>query len=264
VQRTIEKIQVNVPFKMLKESYLDLFLTQRLNPEIGLCCEALDSYSFSEFKNIADKIHSLALSVTLHAPFMDLSPGSPDPDVRSLSKNRFEQMLRLVPVFKPKTVVCHTGYDWKRYWNMKDSWIENSLGIWSWLGSRIRDVGSRLLLENVYEYDPDDILTLLRQLEDQSVGFCLDVGHQNVFGRSPLKKWVNDLGPYLKQLHLHDNEGECDDHLGLGKGNIDFQDLFYLLKSPLHEHFIITLEPHKEKDFRVSIEYLKRMDFANA
>jgi sugar phosphate isomerase/epimerase len=48
------------------------------------------------------------------------------------------------------------------------------------------------------------------------------------------------------ELHLHDNNGEEDTHLAVGKGNADFAGLFQIINekglSPT-----ITLEPHKEE-----------------
>jgi sugar phosphate isomerase/epimerase len=259
MQQLIEKIQIHIPFGMLYESYLDLFIKQRINPEIALSADALESYSFTDFNYIAEQLKEKGLRITLHAPFMDLSPGAQDPAIREITRHRFDQVLKLVPIFKPITVVCHTGYDWKKYWPMRDSWIENSLKIWSWLGAGIKDEGSQLILENVYEHDPGDILILLESLKSQNVGFCLDIGHQTVFSRSSLVKWIDSLGPYIRQLHLHDNYGERDDHMALGSGNIDFPKLFKLLKNSIDELTVITLEPHKEKDLWLSLEYLKKV-----
>ncbi len=41
MQQLIEKIQINIPFGMLCESYLDRFIKQRINPEIALSADAL-------------------------------------------------------------------------------------------------------------------------------------------------------------------------------------------------------------------------------
>jgi len=86
-----EKIQINIPFTMLTEGYLDLFVQQGLNPEIGFDATALDRFSLSDFSGIAEQFHRAGLTTTLHAPFVDLSPGSTDPHVRAVTRNRFEQ-----------------------------------------------------------------------------------------------------------------------------------------------------------------------------
>jgi sugar phosphate isomerase/epimerase len=255
----IEKVQVNIPFTMLTESYLDFFVQQRLNPEIGFDAAALDHHDYSDFRRIAETLHEAGLTITLHAPFEDLSPGSKDPGVRAVTLRRFDQTLKLVPLFKPKTVVCHAGYDDRRYWYTRDLWVDNSVETWSWFGQALNAEGVSLMLENVYEGSPDDILVLLKRLENQGTGFCLDTGHQAVFSHVALEKWIESLGPYLGQLHLHDNRGEKDEHLAIGKGAIDFNSFFDELKSLKKDPPLITLEPHREQDFRPSIEYLEKI-----
>lgn len=260
MQKIIKKIQVNIPFRMLIESYLDLFIRHRLNPEIGLDALALERYALSDFRNIATQFMEAGLTVTLHGPFMDLSPGSQDPAVRKLTRYRFEQMLELVPLFQPKSVVCHAGYDKLRYAYGRNDWIETSLEMWSWLGSRLKDEGSALMLENVYEEGPGDIRILFDNLQGEEVGFCLDTGHQAAFGQRPLADWIKSLGPFLRQIHLHDNSGKADEHLAPGRGTIDFRPLFDFLKTcPKEQPPIITLEPHTEEDLWPSLEYLEKV-----
>lgn len=255
----IKKIQVNIPFSMLYESYLGSFIEDGLNPEIGFHATALDKYTLSDFGRIADQLHKSGLTITFHAPFIDLSPGSLDPKIRAITQDRFEQILQLIPLFKPKTVICHTGYDEKRYGFIRDIWIENSLKMWSWLSKRVQNEGARLLLENVYEHNPDDILVLLENLGNKKAGFCLDIGHQAAFSRTPLETWLEVLGSYLDQLHLHDNFGKRDEHLAMGKGNIDFPLLFSRLFTIKRKPPIITLEPHSEQEFLPSLEYLEKI-----
>jgi sugar phosphate isomerase/epimerase len=254
-----DKVQVNIPFTMLWDTYLDLFIKHELNPEIGLDATALERFSLSNFGDVAKRFHNHSRTITLHAPFVDLSPGSSDPDIRAITQHRFEQVLRLVPLFKPKTVVCHLGYDWKRYAYFKDSWIQNSFEIWSWLGTCVKDEGSQLMLENVYEHGPEDMLVFFEHLQDQDVGFCLDTGHQAAFSRTSLERWMALLGPYLRQLHLHDNCGCEDEHMAVGEGHIDFKAVFKRLKAVWKDPPIITLEPHKEGDLWPSFEYLAKI-----
>jgi len=255
----IRNIQVNIPFDMLYKGYLDRFLKYRLNPEIGLDAHSLDTYSLADFETIASRLLGNNLTVTLHAPFMDLAPGSPDSAVRALTRQRFRQMLRLVSVFRPKTIVCHSGYDNKRYGHMWEEWLQNSLEIWEWLAADIRCAGAVLMIENVYEEGPAEMRVLFERLQNQGVRFCLDIGHQHAFSRSTLQDWLQALGPYLGQLHLHDNDGNQDSHLALGKGTSDLTTLFRFLKADRVGPLVVTLEPHQETDLWPSLEYLKKV-----
>ncbi len=258
MQQIIDKVQVNIPFTMLFDSYLDLFIENKINPEIGIDAVALDRFSFSDFSNIAALLHKHSRTITLHAPFDDMSPGSPDPAIRDVTRKRFEQTLQLVPLFKPKTVVCHANYEKKRYSYFRNLWIEKSLDMWSWLGACLNEEGAQLMLENVFEDSPDDIQILFERLEAHNVGFCLDIGHQAAFSRTSLIEWMDALEPYLKQLHLHDNFCEDDDHMGLGQGKIDLIEFLKHIKVIKKDQPIITLEPHSEKYFWPSIDYLEK------
>ena len=259
MQALLRQVQVNIPFTMLYDSYLDRFLGYELNPEIGIDAEALERFDFSDFQRIAEKLHAHHLSITLHGPFIDLSAGSTDPAIKAVTRSRFEQLFKLVPVFKPRAVVCHAGYDWKRYGYFREEWIESSLDTWSWLAGSLVEQGSRLMLENVYEDDPGDIRNILERLKSQNVGFCLDAGHLFAFGQSELKPWLEGLGSYIGQLHLHDNHGRDDEHLPLGHGQIDFKLLFAYLTSNDLPRPIITLEPHREEDLWPSLDYLAKV-----
>lgn len=255
-RKAMDAVQINVPFRMLYETFSDLFLQHGLNPEIGLDADALENFSVLEVKEIVLPFHRNNRSITVHGPFLDLSPGSPDPAIREITRHRFEQLLTFVSILKPKSVVCHLGYEEDRYGYIKETWFEKSLTMWTWFGEALRKAGSCLMLENVYEHLPDDMLPFFRRLHQHQVGFCLDVGHQAVFGKVPLSSWVKILGPYIGQIHLHDNRGEKDEHLPLGKGDIDFLPMIQYLKN-CRELPIITLEPHEEKDLWPSLVYLQ-------
>jgi sugar phosphate isomerase/epimerase len=259
MNQILKHVQVNIPFSMLEETYLPRFLETSINPEIGFDAVALETFSDGEYKSVARQIQQYRLRVTFHAPFTDLSPGSPDPAVLVLTRRRFEQVLRLAAFFHPLRIVCHAGYDWKRYEYLFETWLEKSLKTWEWMAREAKDVGAALMLENVYERGPEEMVPLFERLHAHGVGFCLDTGHQAVFGRTPLLAWVQVLHPYLGQLHLHDNLGDRDDHLAVGQGNIDFEAFFRALRN-LREHPLpVTLEPHREVDLQPGLKYLEKI-----
>jgi sugar phosphate isomerase/epimerase len=243
---------------MLWESYLDIFLGYNLNPEIGLDADALDNFTISDFKAVAKKFRDKGRRVTFHGPFIDLSPGSIDPEIIRITKKRLLQVLDLVPLFNPVTVVCHAGYDKRRYFFFQEEWLEKCLETWSWFGTRLEKKGAKLMLENVYESNPDEILPLLKNLEKDNVGFCFDPGHAFVFGKTPLESWITELGRYIGQVHLHDNNSQKDEHLALGTGSIDFKPVLEYLKSEKGAQTVITLEPHEEAALWPSLEYLEK------
>jgi sugar phosphate isomerase/epimerase len=257
----IRRIQVNIPFTMLvQKEWLELFLGLELNPEIGLDAAALDNFSSDDFAHISKKFEKRGCTITLHAPFLDLSPGSPDPKIREITRHRYLQLIETIPIFNPISIVCHSGYDDDRYSFCKGEWMTYCIETLQWLGKEIHQRGSRMMLENVYETHPDDLLAVLRHLDPAHTRCCLDVGHLTVFGKSPLESWISALGPYIGQFHLHDNHGARDNHIGLGEGCIDFKSVFDFIQA-LQPPPILTLEPHKKEDFAASLSFLEQRKF---
>lgn len=258
MQLTIEKTQVNLPFRMFMEGEYDDFIKKyRINPEIGLDAVALDQFTSVDYKKAAAFFSEIGSRITIHGPFMDLSAGSQDPAIREITKNRFSQLIEASKILKPVHVVCHPGYESRRYSQFRESWIEKSMEIWGWLAEKLRDSDIRLMLENVYEDGPDDIRVLFEGLEEFNVGFCLDTGHHFAFGKASLETWIKDLGKYISHIHLHDNFGDSDGHMPPGKGSIDFTPLLNYLNERRNRLPIITFEPHEEEDYWPSLEFLR-------
>lgn len=249
------EVQINVPFVLLKDRYLPFVLKNRINPEIGLDSRALDDFSAAQFAEVARSLRQEDLSITLHAPFLDLAPGSPDRFMRMATVKRLRQAFELLSVFEPRSIVCHTGFESRHYQNQVDSWLDRSVESWWPLLELAQSAGSKIMLENVYERKPDIHLALFSRINSPSFGFCFDIGHWHVFGHTAIGDWLQKLQPYLGQLHLHDNSGKTDAHLALGCGNIDFRPLFSFLRD-FFPRPIITLEPHQEEAVPKSMETL--------
>lgn len=257
VAHIIRQVQVNIPFRMLSETYLPVFIDYGLNPEIGIDADAIDSYTTADFERIADQFHRKERSITLHGPFLDLSPGSRDIAIRDVTRSRLAALIDLVKVFSPRTVVCHAGYDQRRYGFYRQEWLDSNLAFWSWVGKEVKSAGARLMLENVYEERPEDLLALFDGLKGADVGFCLDPGHQSAFSKAPLAEWLSVLGETIGQVHLHDNHGDTDAHLALGQGQIPLDQLFAYLNDHVERQIVLTLEPHEEEDLWPSLTYLE-------
>ena len=242
--KALKHIHVNMPWRYLPD-YLDTVIEMQINVEIGLEAEQLDGVSRSVFRSVAEKLHRAGCGITLHGPFWDLSPGSSDFLIRQVSQFRFHQLFDLAELLQPIQVVCHTGYDPSHHGGHRAPYLERSLAMWEPLVARAERSNIPLLLENVWEHGPEFHREFLTAVNSAYCGFCLDVGHQHSFSRTPLSCWLDSLGEFLREVHLHDNRGIHDDHLPIGQGTFDFESLFGHLRirgvSPL-----ITLEPHRE------------------
>jgi sugar phosphate isomerase/epimerase len=251
-------IHVNVPYSMLIQR-IDFAIKNRINPEIYFSAEDLDACQEKEAKQLAETLRQNGLEITLHGPFMDLSPGGVDKRVKKVTLDRFTKVIELALLFKPKTIVFHPGYEkWKFDGNVK-LWLDSSLQTWEPLVKEAEKLGLTLAIENVFEESPDSLKSLLEEIDSTHFRFCFDTGHYHAFtlAKTPLPDWFEALGRYLVEVHLHDNHREMDEHLPIGEGNFDFDQFFGLL-SQYGLKPIYTLEPHEEAHLWRGLEAAKR------
>jgi sugar phosphate isomerase/epimerase len=251
----LKQVQVNAPYRQLVDYYLELFVKYGINPEIGFDAAALDTYSEAAMGEVARLLAANGRTVTFHGPFMDLAPGGIDETIRKATAQRLQSTLELVPLFGPPSIVFHAGYDASRYHAQRAEWLSSSMVTWETLARMAEKMRVVIHLENVYEQTPEMILALLEKMSSEYLGFCLDLGHMNVFGEVPLTEWLDALGPYLKEVHLHDNDGRSDAHEPIGSGTAPFEELFQYLQGKKLKP-LVTLEPHEEATLWKSLESL--------
>jgi len=248
VREVLDKVQINMPFRMLYDTYLPMILAERINPEIGFDCFALDRFEKDDFRRVADDLRNAGLSITFHAPFYDLRPGAMDPKIRQVTIDRLKQVFDLVPYFSPSSIVCHAAFDSKYYVTHEELWLENSADTWKYFAAIAVEMNTTVVLENVYEKDPVMLCRLFDMLhESDGIYFCFDTGHFNAFSTATLHDWTDSLGRRIFEVHMHDNSGSSDEHSPVGEGSFSFLQLFEFLRESCLRP-IITCEPHTEEN----------------
>jgi len=118
----------------------------------------------------------------------------------------------------------------------KGIFLENFIDAMKELNQHAVGFNVDLMLENV----PPVKHTLLESVDCFSqimnsvpaLRFHLDVAHAFIEnGMRGVKRYVKAFEDRLAHVHMHDNHGELDEHLPLGKGNIDFRKVIELLKA---------------------------------
>jgi sugar phosphate isomerase/epimerase len=248
-------VQVNIPFPFLLNRYLSLFLDNGLNPEIGLDAGSLSLYAPRTFRGVARAFQQAGRRITLHAPFQDLAPGALDDEVLAASRRRLRQAFRWLKVFCPAAVVCHLGYEAQHYrWDL-DNWLARSAATFKELAGMAAPFGATVMLENVYETEKELFVEVISRVQATNLKICLDVGHLLAFGDGDFPGWLETLWPHIGHLHLHDNQGDADDHLALGTGKVPLAYVLQFFKDK-GVRPLITLEPHQEGSLTPSLAYL--------
>jgi sugar phosphate isomerase/epimerase len=250
----VPSVHAHIPFKRIPE-YFDVIKQYSLNLEIYFGSAVLDSVSLSEIAGLKKEL-DYNPSLSIHAPFMDLSPGAVDSLVRDATMERFRQILDVAEILGPKTVVFHSGYEkWKYALNV-DLWLEKSLLTWRQVNARAAGIGVKVAIENIFEDEPSNLKLLMENMDSADFGICFDTGHFNLFSKLSLEEWMESLNPYIIELHLHDNDQTSDQHLPIGDGTFDFGKFFGLLGN---RNCVCTIESHTPENVLRSMESLKRL-----
>ncbi|WP_428563344.1 MAG: sugar phosphate isomerase/epimerase family protein [Solidesulfovibrio sp. DCME] len=232
--------------------------------EFGLDPVLMDAKTPAWHREMAGRFDGAGLSRTLHLPFFDLQPGSADARIRAASRDRLCQAIDTAALYAPDRLVGHAAYNRFLYIRSFADWAARAADTWAEV-LRVWPEHPPLCLENTFETDPLTVSGAVAALRErlpeadrERVGICFDVGHWYSFAAGKalgnLEAWCDALAPYLLHLHLHDNDGSFDQHLGPGQGEIPFDALFRLL-SARGLRPTATFEPHTPAAFRVALDF---------
>lgn len=237
-----DHIFVHVPYALMEE-HLDYILERGINPEVAFTGDTLDTLDPGRLSEISDILAENGIGTTIHAPFMDLSPGALDRLVLEATRHRFHQVMEAAAILKPSVVVFHPGYDRWRFGSSRDRWLRNSIETFLAVVERATSIGCVVAVENIFEEEPSTLRALLEAFDSPIFRHCFDVGHWNLFSKLSMEEWFEELGHFIAEAHIHDNHGMADDHSPLGEAGIDF-DLFFQLMARYAPEAAWTIEAH--------------------
>lgn len=163
----------------------------------------------------------------LHGPFGDLSAGSCDRLIRQVTNNRFDFAYQNAKLLGAHHVVLHHGYIPNT--NTFGGWLKRSGQFWQEF-LHDKDPAITFYLENLLEEDPKLMAEVVDAVNHPNLKLCLDVGHAFCHSKISVQKWIEELGERIGYVHLHDNLGDQDAHLSLGKGRLPLDQILYTLE----------------------------------
>lgn len=193
---------------------------------------------------------------TMHGAFFDIVVFSYDPRIREISELRMEQSMKAAVRLGVKGVVFHTNYSPmlsgaeydKRAVDMTTQYVECLL-------KRYPD--TEIYLENMFDTDPDIMMAMSERLcAYGNYGVCFDYAHASI-SHTPMEIWVTGLAPYIKHVHINDNDFRKDLHLAVGDGNINWSQ-FMTYREKYFPDSAVLIETTLPENQRRSLEYLER------
>lgn len=195
--------------------------------------------------------------LSMHGPFMDMAPGSPDRRINQVVIERYQQAIRIASELGIGLIVFHANFiaaiHTEEY---RAGWHSRNVYFWAPLADYARQYGVTIVVENMWEFDPYIIGDVVREVGHPNLGVCLDIGHAHLFGEVPFEDWLTALGPMLMHTHMNNNDGKIDIHMGFSHGILDYKDILDRIRK-LPKHPSITLEMDEVDFMRASLPYLQ-------
>jgi sugar phosphate isomerase/epimerase len=218
---------------------------------------ALTKKRVAALKEIA---RSKGIKYTLHAPFADLNIASPFKPVLKATMKRLEESLSYASALDAKLWVFHPGNQTGiSSFYPGEEWKQNIESIRA-LHEVAENYGVNIALENLprkYGFlmkNPDDFAKFYRETSLNDIGITLDIGHANLEGYT--ENFLRKMPDKIVHMHLSDNMGENDQHLGIGYGKIDWQRFAEILKDIAYDK---TLMIESIEHIKESLKNLKKI-----
>jgi len=218
---------------------------------------SLDEERIREIRKIS---RERDLEISVHSPFIDIDIASLSDQIRQTSLKRLKKSISLSGELDSPIWVFHSGLENRLSRFYSDlSWEMNLKSVRELLAfAKQRNVQitienglatSSFLLSSVEDFD-----RFYNDLREEELGLTLDVGHANINGQ--IFRFIDRYAEKIVHIHLHDNHGDSDEHLGVGRGNIDWAEVIQALYEKNYRGALII---ESEKDIEYSLEKIRSL-----
>ncbi|MBS7647439.1 MAG: sugar phosphate isomerase/epimerase family protein [Candidatus Bathyarchaeia archaeon] len=182
------------------------------------------------------------LQFSVHAPFADINIASPSKFLLNAMIKRLEKSIHFASLLEAHVWVFHPGLKTgiSMFYPELD-WIQNCETA-RILYKIAQKNGVEIAIENV----PEPYPFLMKSVEhfkkfyeevDVGIGLALDVGHANLNGQIEL--FLKTFSNKVVHIHVHDNRGKEDEHLGIGYGTVNWRRFVEILKETSYNNVLV-------------------------
>lgn len=197
--------------------------------------------------------------ITLHGPFMDMAPGSPDKKIEAIVKERYHHAIRIASALGAKTIILHANFIASiQEDSYRQGWQQRNVEFWRGIATFAQEYRVVIAVENMWEFDPYIIADVLRAVDHPYLRACLDIGHAHLFSRVPFEEWLSVLEPFLVHIHMNNNDGIYDIHRAIPDGVLNYHYIIAQLREISSRREVplsMTLEMDKTDDMLRSLAY---------
>jgi len=182
---------------------------------------------------------SLGMRFQVHAPLSDVNIGSVHEPMRLAAMNEVKQTILMCRQLDIGLLTVHPGFVQGIAFLNKSRALERTKESIREIASFARDQGVAIAVENM----PANINAtcthaqeLLEAIDGAAVGICFDMGHANTAGQ--LDEMLRLVDKFTN-VHLHNNEGQWDQHNRVDDGTADLSKVASVLKKSYRGNIVI-------------------------
>jgi sugar phosphate isomerase/epimerase len=242
------------PFKHILNCLPDLNINH-----VELTDEGLHALTANRVKKLKEIAKNHDLDFVVHAPWAAVNIATISPVLRRAVLKRLRQSLVLAGQLDCRLWLFHPGFRsaLDRFYPGKD-WQLNLDSVRSLL-KLARQEGVTIAIENMPEPYPallksvDEFHMFYQDLNDD-ISMVLDVAHANL--NNQINDFINQFSEKIIHMHLSDNQGSSDQHLGIGCGTLDWSSFAKDVKKAHYDKLVMI---ESTDHLQESIQYLERL-----
>jgi len=167
--------------------------------------------------------------------------------------DEIKRAIEIAEVIPFRYLIQHVGTSGQEYDERR---IESAFSSLDEISVFAKQRGVQVLLENTpNELSTAERLNHLLAETHLNLCYCFDIGHAHMTGR--MQEQFELMKERIRSTHIHDNNGEDDQHLFPGNGTIDWSRAMHLLAAR-PEQYPLLLELREPPNCEHPIEEAKR------
>ncbi|MGZ4863292.1 MAG: sugar phosphate isomerase/epimerase family protein [Halobacteriota archaeon] len=192
------------------------------------------------------------LELTIHSPTVDLNPASVNIGIREETTKQLNETVDLAASLDASTVTTHPGYVKRINPELTTRSLKFALKSLEDWALYAQDVGIEPSIENMprnSKYFCTDVAQHKLFVETCGTSATVDVGHAHTSGS--VKAFLQ-ADFQVACYHLSDNDGRRDQHLPIGKGTIEWDQLGEINKAIIELNDYNAVKQSRDALIRVS------------
>ncbi len=173
-------------------------------------------------KKVFEAFYSYNIDVFLHSPTIDLNPASLNPGIREETLKQLEETIDFAAKINAKAITTHPGLIHRFEERVRKYAMNHAIETCSNVNEYAMGRGIKFSVENMpnkYGYFCNSAEEHQFFIKECGSYATVDTGHANT---------TKDVKSFFKMkkiayYHLNDNNGEKDEHLTLGEGNLNLE-----------------------------------------